>query len=209
MPLFRHPTQADTSDDHPPRARTQADVARYFQVERSTVHDWSRKGMPGKPGAYPLDDIARWRKAREDDTVLLAGGGNSPWLEELRKNKALQEQIRLAEMRREVVAIDHMRDALGIWASIIRRLGERLGQRFGPDAIAMVTDALDDCARALTDVITSDTDTPTDGHPVPTAERAPKRAAPARTRKRATRGTKADQPVGRKRARAPKRTIQR
>jgi len=40
--------------------RTQADVARAFDVERSTVHGWIEKGMPGRPGAYDCRHITRW-----------------------------------------------------------------------------------------------------------------------------------------------------
>ena len=49
------------------RLKTQAAVAREFDVERSTVHDWIAKGCPGKPGHYDLRHITRW---------LLAAG---PW----------------------------------------------------------------------------------------------------------------------------------
>lgn len=60
---------------------TQADVARAFEVERSTVHSWIAKGMPGTPGDFCYMRITRW---------LLTLG---PWRSQFYIDSILQESI--------------------------------------------------------------------------------------------------------------------
>lgn len=40
--------------------RTLQEVADFFRVERSTVHDWSRKGMPGTKGNWYMPECVHW-----------------------------------------------------------------------------------------------------------------------------------------------------
>ena len=40
--------------------KTLQEVADFFDVERSTVHDWHRKGMPGQKGNWYLPEIIVW-----------------------------------------------------------------------------------------------------------------------------------------------------
>ncbi|QEF99750.1 hypothetical protein Mal15_38160 [Stieleria maiorica] len=61
--------------------KTQADVARAFDVERSTVHSWVQKGMPGSPGRYNYAHIMRW---------LFAFG---PWRSEAARDEMLWKHI--------------------------------------------------------------------------------------------------------------------
>jgi len=60
---------------------TAAEVAREFEVERSTVHSWKSKGMPGVDGAYSIIAITRW---------LLIDG---PWRSEKYRQAVLQHAI--------------------------------------------------------------------------------------------------------------------
>ncbi len=60
---------------------TQADIARAFEVERSTVHTWIQKGMPGQPGNYDLRHITRW---------LLSVG---PWRSERYREALIENSI--------------------------------------------------------------------------------------------------------------------
>lgn len=41
-------------------------VAEHYGVRYDTVRkDWRKKGMPGSPGAWDLDEIERWQKVRQ------------------------------------------------------------------------------------------------------------------------------------------------
>lgn len=191
---------------------TQADLARHYKVERSTIHTWAQKGMPGEPGRYVIAEIDDWRKSQQEEDALLSSSAPSPWLEELRKNKALQEEIKLELMRESVVEIDRMRDCLAVWASIIRRMQDRIAKQFGRDAEAIVSDALDDCERILAPMFKEPHG---NGHATnePAADEStaatPARPARKSARQRTPAKPKADQRVGRKRANPPQRPVQR
>lgn len=125
---------------------TQADVARHFGVQRSTVHDWLKKAdFPCKAAPFDIHKIEQWKAQQDIDSDLLVAGGDSPWLEQLRKMKALQEEIKLEQLRGSVMEVDRVREALARWAAIIKRAGERIGIRYGPDAKAMLDDAIEEC----------------------------------------------------------------
>jgi hypothetical protein len=191
---------------------TQADLARCFKVERSTIHTWAQKGMPGEPGRYIVADVEAWRKAQQDDDALLSSSAPSPWLEELRKNKALQEEIKLGLMRESVVEIDRMRDCWAVWTSIIRRMQDRIGKQFGRDAESIVSDALDDCERSVAPLfkaLNGDGDITSE-----TEDAAATTAAPAKPTRKSHQKHKAAEPkvnkrVGRKRTDTSERTVQR
>lgn len=65
------PAATANSGAGPPKARwlveTLADVAAFFGLDVQTVKQWRMDRdppMPGHNGAYPLDEIARWRLSR-------------------------------------------------------------------------------------------------------------------------------------------------
>jgi hypothetical protein len=124
---------------------TQADVARHFNVRRSTVHDWVQKSdFPCRDAPYDLKRIEQWRQAQTDDAALLNSASDSPWLERWRKAKALQEDIRLEKLRGSVIEREQLVEALALLANVISRTGERLGAKFGPEAVGMMNDMLED-----------------------------------------------------------------
>lgn len=69
------------SDDRKWIVDTQADVAREFGVERSTVSAWMQKGMPGRKGAFNLSAITQW---------LFTLG---PWRSEVARDDILRNHI--------------------------------------------------------------------------------------------------------------------
>jgi hypothetical protein len=193
---------------------TQADLSRHYKVERSTIHTWIQKGMPGEPGRYVIADIDEWRKSQHDDEALLSSPLTSPWLEELRKNKALQEEIKLNLMRGSVVEVDRVRDCLAVWSATIRRLGDQLTRNFGREAEVMVADALDDCRRAVGSIFSEshgndngDISEPARGVDDPADP--PKKPTRSRARKRQVAQPAADQPVGGGQPDSPQRPAQR
>jgi hypothetical protein len=192
---------------------TQAAVAEHFHVRRSTVTGWIAKGMPGEVGRWSLKEIKEWRASQDDEETLLGSSSDSPWLEELRKNKALQEQIKLEGMRRTVVQIDRMRDALSVWSSILKRLGERAGRQYGREAADMVADAIDDCERVLSPIFAEgcgngdgNTEPASDGGAVASGG-SPGSAVEKGAKRRKARASAVNKRVGRKRASPAKRSV--
>jgi len=190
---------------------TQADLARHFKVERSTIHTWVQKGMPGEPGRYVIEDVDAWRKTQQDEDALLSSSASSPWLEELRKNKALQEEIKLGLMRESVVEIDRMRDCWSLWTSIIRRMQDRIGKQFGRDAEAIVSDALSDCERSVAPMFKAlygNGDITPETEDIKATAAAPAKPTRNGHQKRTAAEPQADKRVGRKRADSPQRAVQ-
>ncbi len=119
-----------------------------------------KQGCPGKPGRYELSAIVQWlrnagpwrpygRGDAPDDPLLAAG--DSPGLERYRLAKAALAELELAERQQSLLPVDKVREALLRWATLLRRMGERLGKRFGPEASRTVNDTLDECDRVLKD----------------------------------------------------------
>lgn len=137
----------------------QSDVATFCGVSLDTVKSWAKQSMPGRPGAYDLSAIVRWlrtagpwrqhSKPESEDPLLGAAEGDSPGLERYRLAKAAIAELDLEERIGSLLSRDKARAALNRWASIVRRLGERLGKRFGPDAARSVNDALIECQHVV------------------------------------------------------------
>lgn len=72
-------------------------VAEFFGVQLQTVKQWRTgpKPMPGKPGAWPLDQIARWRLSR---ATSQAGGGSQTLK---RRKLELENASRMMRLRRD------------------------------------------------------------------------------------------------------------
>jgi phage terminase Nu1 subunit (DNA packaging protein) len=122
-------------------------------VSIDTVKNWAKQGMPGKPGAYDLCEIIPWMRKRFGEKTsgdpLLDAEVDSPGLERYRLAKAALAELDLAERNRTLLPLEEGRAALSRWASIIRRLGEQLGKRFGPDATTAVNDAILECQHVV------------------------------------------------------------
>lgn len=151
----------------------QTDIASFCGVSIDTVKSWAKQRMPGQPGMYDLGEIVRWLRASgpwrqhqrpEFDDPLLVADGESPGLERYRLAKAAIAELDLEERKESLLSRDKARAALIRWGSIIRRLGERLGKRFGPDASNAVNDALSECQHIVDHEFggcdTSDDDSP-------------------------------------------------
>lgn len=101
---------------------------------------WLRESGPWRP--YGRGESA-------DDPLLQ--DGDSPGLERYRLAKASLAELELEERRRSLLPVVKVREALSRWATIVRRMGERLGQRWGADAQTLVNDALTECEQVLRD----------------------------------------------------------
>jgi hypothetical protein len=144
-------------------ARSLQEVAGFFGVSRDTTKAWSIAGMPKEPiGAgkrfrFRLNAVLAWLRRdgpwrprfSDPEDPLVEAGGDSPGLERLRLAKAAIAELDLAARRRELLDRDKARQALLRFATIIRRAGERLGVRYGADALALLNEALDECGTVI------------------------------------------------------------
>lgn len=85
-------------------------VAAFFGATDRSVKGWARDGMPGgKPGKgqqarLDLAAIAPWLFSRwKREQVLMAGGANSPALEDMRRSHAEDARLDLAERKKDLV----------------------------------------------------------------------------------------------------------
>jgi phage terminase Nu1 subunit (DNA packaging protein) len=141
------------------RVRRQADVAVFFGVSIDTVKNWAKQQMPGAPGNYDLAEILRWLRASgpwkakpvipPGADELLVAEGDSPGLERYRLAKAALAELELEERKGALLSREKARLALNRWASIIRRLGERFGKRYGREAAMALNDAITECQHVV------------------------------------------------------------
>jgi phage terminase Nu1 subunit (DNA packaging protein) len=140
-------------------------VAEVFSVNLDTVNRWRAEGMPGDRGSWVLHDISTWlrsegpwrqnAKAQIADTDPLLEDGDSPALERYRLAKAKLAELDLETRKGQLIERDKARDIFSRWAVLVRRMGERLSKRFGPDAAATVNETLDSCRAAVLEVVES------------------------------------------------------
>jgi phage terminase Nu1 subunit (DNA packaging protein) len=138
-------------------AAKQAQVAEFCGVSFDTVKSWAKQGMPGSPGAYDLSAIVQWLRTKgpwrqhlkvDSDDPLLSDG-DSPGLERYRLAKAAIAELDLEERKGNLLSREKVRAILIRWATIIRRLGERLAKHFGNQAAGMVNDSLGECQAVI------------------------------------------------------------
>ena len=146
---------------------SQKDLASAVDVDPSTVAQWVRAGLPrssaGKnrfryciPCAVAfrmrgLESPAPAPGSLTAEEEMLVGAADSPALERYRLARAKLSELELEERRKSLLPRDRVRTGLSRFAVILRQLGERLGQRYGPEATSSVNDALDDCQRVVDD----------------------------------------------------------
>jgi phage terminase Nu1 subunit (DNA packaging protein) len=132
--------------------KTHAHVATHFNKSLSTIQEWAKRGMPKKKnGRYYHPEIFAWYetegpgkyKSKLDAADELLAGGDSPNLERYRAAKAALAELELEERKKKIISVQELRTVvLGPCAGFIRRAGERLGKRFGLEALNTINDAL-------------------------------------------------------------------
>ena len=133
---------------------TAADVAQCFGVTPNTVKEWRSRGMPGKPKRYVLEEISKWLRSdgpwsprsqpiKSDDPLLAEG--DSPGLERYRMAKAQHAELDLQARKGELIDVDKCRDTISRWATVIRRMSERLQKRYGAGVSSEIETTLKEC----------------------------------------------------------------
>lgn len=145
--------------------KTLGEIAEIYDVSADTVKRWRTEGMPGVTGKYVMQDVSRWLRsegpwkpyakpsvpAASDDPLL--ADGDSPALERYRLAKAKHAELDLEQRKGELIEREKAKDVFARWAVLIRRMGETLARRYGPDASATVNDTLGECRSVVSEVL--------------------------------------------------------
>lgn len=124
-------------------------VAEFFKTPRQSIQNWRRDGMPGTKGAWSLPDITAWRMERLRRGEAAWTTGDSPALEEYRRERAMLARLERLEREGQLVRRDVIHQHLTRFASAIRQAGEQLQKAFGADAGEILAEAIDDAEREL------------------------------------------------------------
>lgn len=103
-------------------------------------------------------------KARDLDDMM--DGGSSPALEQYRTERAKLARLDRLEREQQLLPRDQVHATHAQLASILRQAGETLQKKFGPDALEILNDALEDAQREISRMLG---DAPTGGTAPPDA----------------------------------------
>ena len=88
-------------------------------------------------------------KLARDEDELMQGPPGSPALERYREERALLARLDRLEREGQLLPRDKAREALGRVAAILRGAGDALQRQFGPAAVEVLYEALDDAQREV------------------------------------------------------------
>jgi hypothetical protein len=88
------------------------------------------------------------QKLARDDDPLMQGSG-SPALERYREERAIMARLDRLEREQALIPRDVVRESLGRIAAMLRGAGDTLQRQFGPAAIEILHEALDDAQREV------------------------------------------------------------
>ena len=111
--------------------------------------DSIRKGKPMRYRARDVLNLMIERRASSISADAMLDDFASPALERWRSHRADLASLDLAERRNELIDRSKNRDTLARWASLVRRMGEQLGRRYGNDASELVNRTLEECGRVV------------------------------------------------------------
>ena len=136
-------------------ARTQAQVASFFGISVVQVRSaWVSAGMPGKPGRYPLDQIAKWLRKDGPWRAQAAGSAQgaaepSSHLERFRDYRARNEELEYQKKIGTLIERQTVLDLFSDWTGILKRTASALRSRHGRAAEEIMREALDDCKKIV------------------------------------------------------------
>ncbi len=125
-------------------------AARLLSTSARTLRKWT--DAPRNPdGSYDARALIEWFVARSGTGVdAKLSGGTSPALERFREERAKLARLDRLEREGQLLPRDRVHDGLARIATIIRMAGDALQRQFGPDALELLNDALDDAQREIT-----------------------------------------------------------
>jgi hypothetical protein len=122
-----------------PSAANQADVARYFDVRRSTVSDWAYRGMPTEPdGTYNLVKVRQWRLSQPNPPESMTKGNSS-----IANQQATAEIVRaLFRVLRVEIAIASQAIVDGFIEQCFPDADQGEADRIGDSLVSLLVDKL-------------------------------------------------------------------
>jgi len=141
-------------------------LARLLDTNERMINKWLDVGMPrntDKGRTYNWFNVLPWIKARwlgknidEDGPPQTKKGADADERYRLAKAKLAEHQ--LAEKEGQIVQVELLRRQWESGIDVVRRAGENLGRRFGPEAQDMFNEALEEGARVAQEAIGTDDD---------------------------------------------------
>lgn len=133
---------------------------------RRYVDPAAQKNVNGKLYFHARSLLDKWKEhgaapkaTGEADPMLV--GPESDALEFYRKQRGLQEEIKLEQMRGNTVAIVDIEPPLLNLCGMLRRAGETLARQFGNDAAQVLNEAVDEFKKGVESVLSNGRGSPT------------------------------------------------
>lgn len=126
-------------------ARTLAEVAQFLGLSERRIHEFKTRGMPGRPGHYPLDEIAAWYEQR------IRGQSGADHTAELVRIRARREALELQKSEGRLVDVDlparifeaASANARQLFAQLPDRVAAALPESLPPELRARVRELTD------------------------------------------------------------------
>lgn len=143
-----------------PVAETQADAGRVLGVSTRTFRTWLEEGAPGKQakfGGYVIRLLIEWAvengKWRNQPTSngQPAAPTEPAALDRLRETELRLKELDYQERLGELVNVVAMQEFLQELSAMLRDAGEKFQRQFGPDALALLDETLQEFDRKLGD----------------------------------------------------------
>lgn len=156
---------------------TLKDVAGFFSSSTGAVDQWSADGLPVREdGRYSLVAIYDWRHPADVRGVRTQRGfkkqpaeapelGSKTRADADRRSKLAEAELRELKLAKEkglLVRRDDVRLVLSLLSSTLRATGERMERTFGPEALELLNEGLDEVDRIVTEHLQSLDNDPVD-----------------------------------------------
>lgn len=146
------------------RTTSKTELAHFAGVSTNTIQNWSK--LPGYPastdGSVSKWELCEWYLLRlaspQGDAEPDEIGGDSPGLERFRNARAGQEEIKLAQLRGQVMSREIVHGKLSEIAGLIRGCGEQIQREYGDDALQILDQTLDDIDEKITEWSSTESD---------------------------------------------------
>lgn len=143
-------------------ATSQEEAAATLGINARTFGRWLRRGCPGKPRAYVIVDCIEWARenAWSEEAVLIEGATGEDGdlktqllkerIEKLRRDNTIAD-LNIGERSESLCDASAIRSKLLAMAGVLRSSLEKLERQYGPDALEIVLEALDEIDRTTFD----------------------------------------------------------
>jgi phage terminase Nu1 subunit (DNA packaging protein) len=96
-----------------------AEVARFFGVALNTIEKWVARGMPGRPTAWDLSQIARWKVKRDLERQKEEAAAADPE-RKLKEYRAKLIRLKYLQARGDLIQKSEYLDTMGRFCKTVR-----------------------------------------------------------------------------------------